>query len=88
MGSHRHWQVLEVPLVIVVAVVSLWGECHYLFLVWLNVWNRSKRGNYVGRHFVAVTEGLGELCHNTETCISNILIKFRHLYLGFVGSQE
>ena len=38
--------------------------------------------------FVAVTEGLRELCHDTETVISYNLIKCCLLYLGFVGSQE
>ena len=63
-------------------------SCHYLFLVWLKVWHRTKRGKDVGRCFAAVTEVLGELFHNTETSISDILIKLCHLYLGFVCSQE
>ena len=47
-----------------------------------------ERRKYVGRRFVAVTEGLGKLCHNTKTIISYNLIKRCLLYLGFVGSQE
>ena len=56
--------------------------------MWLKFWHRTKRGKYVGRCFVSVTEGLRELCHNTEMSISDILIKLHHLYLGFVGIQE
>ena len=47
-----------------------------------------EREKNIGRCFVAVIEGLGELCHNTETIISYNLIKCHLLYLGFVGSQE
>ena len=61
---------------------------HYILLVWLKVWHRTERGKHVGRSFIAVTEGLGELFHDTETTTSYNLIKHRRLYLGFVYTQE
>ena len=56
--------------------------------MWLKVWHRTQRGKNIGRRFVAVTEGLRELCQNTETIISYNLIKRCLSYIGFVGSQE